>query len=200
VANDIEIILPSVGLGDGVVVICGTGSNFFAKKGKKEAFAGGLDYILSDEAGAFDIGVRILRAAVKSFDGRGKKTILEKMVLRKIAFKEMRDITNFIYAGNTKTRVASFAPLLADAVEKKDTVAGEILESILVDIFSGVFAVSKRVGLKDNFYIAVVGSVFHNKFLVDKVIAGARKKFKNVKITMVPEPEVGAARLAKISF
>ena len=75
VVNDIEIVFPSVGLEEGVIVICGTGSNFFARKGKKEAFAGGLDYILSDEAGAFDIGIRILRAAVKSFDGRGKKTI-----------------------------------------------------------------------------------------------------------------------------
>lgn len=200
VANDIEIILPSVGLGEGVVVICGTGSNFFAKKDKKEAFAGGLDYVLSDEASAFDIGLRILRAAVKSFDKRGEKSILEEMVLKKTKIKNIKDLTNFIYKGNTKKRVASFAPLLAKAIEKKDNVAEAILNSILEEIFSGVFAVSKRVGLKDNFYIAIVGSVFYNKFLVDKVIEGVRKKFKNVKITMVPEPEVGAARLAKSKF
>ncbi|MDD5551911.1 MAG: BadF/BadG/BcrA/BcrD ATPase family protein [Candidatus Pacebacteria bacterium] len=200
VVNDIEIILPSVGLQDGVVAICGTGSNFFAKKDKKEAFAGGLDYILSDEAGAFDIGVRILRAAVKSFDGRGEESILEEMVLRKTGVKNIRNLTNFIYKGNKKTKVASLAPLLAGAIEKKDKAAGVILKSVLEEIFSGVSAVAKRVGLRDNFYIAIVGSVFHNKFLVDEVIEGARKKFKNVKITMVPEPEVGAAKLAKKKF
>jgi len=47
-------------------------------RGKKEAFAGGLDYILNDESSAFGIGVRTLKAAVKSFDRRGRKTIFEK--------------------------------------------------------------------------------------------------------------------------
>lgn len=200
VMNDIDIILPSVGLGEGVVVICGTGSNFFAKKDKRKFLAGGLDYIISDEAGAFDIGIRILRAAVKSFDGRGRKTILEKMVLEKVKVKDVRHLTSFIYKGNQKINVASFAPLLANAVEKEDKVAKEILASLLKEIFSGIFTVSKRAGFKDNFHIAIVGSVFNNKFLVDKVIEGVRKEFNNVKVVMVPEPEVGAARIAKSKF
>ena len=79
--NDSQLILPSIGAENGVAVIGGTGSNFYAKNGNKEARASGLGFILSDEGSAFDIGVRILRATVKSFDGRGKKTILEKLVL-----------------------------------------------------------------------------------------------------------------------
>jgi len=202
VVNDIEIILPSIQAEEGVVAICGTGSNFFAKKNKKEFFAGGLDFLLSDEGSAFDMGQKILKSAIKSFDGRGEKTILEKMVFKmaKIKDGQIKNITSFIYKGAPKNRIASFAPLLEEALRKKDKVAFKILEEIVKEIFSGILAVAKRAGFKKDFYIALSGSVFHNKFLVKKVIEKIQKEFGKVKILVVPEPELGAARLAKKLF
>jgi len=76
-------------------------------------------------------------------------------------------------------------------------VAEKILNSVLDEILSGIFAVSKKVGLKEKFYITIVGGVFHNKFLLYKLITELRKKIKSVKIIIISEQEVGAARLAK---
>lgn len=202
VVNDIEIVLPSVGLEEGVIAICGTGSNFFAKRNGKEFFAGGLDYILSDEGSAFDIGQRILKSAIKSFDGRGQKTIFEKIVFERAKIKDgnIKSITNFIYRENPKGIVASFGPLLEVGLEKGDRVAREILRDVIEEIFIGILAVAKRAGFRKNFNVALSGSVFHNRILVEKVIKKIKSKFGEVKIFVVPEPEVGAARLAKKKY
>lgn len=199
--NDIQIILPSAKIEDGVVAVCGTGSNFFAKKGKKVAFASGLDYILSDQGSAFDMGLKILRSAVKSFDGRGEKTILESLVLKEAGVKNIRELGNFVYCEeNLKNKVASFAFLLEKALEENDKVANGILNYVLSEIFSGIKAVSDRAGFKDGFQVVAVGGIFHNRFLVNKMILEAREEFEDAKLTIIPEPEIGAARLAKKNF
>lgn len=202
VVNDIEIILPSVGIEEGVVAICGTGSNFFAKRDGREVFASGLDYILSDEGSAFFIGQKILRSAIKSFDGRGKKTIFEKIVFKEAKIKDgnIKNLTNFIYKGNPKNIVASFAPFLEEGIERGDKVAFEILDETVEEILLGVFAVAKRVGFKRGFNVALSGSVFHNKFLIDKIIKRIRDNFDSIKVLVVPEPELGAAKMAKEKY
>lgn len=202
VVNDIEIILPAIEKKEGVIAICGTGSNFFAKKNGKEFFAGGLDYILSDEGSAFDIGQRILKSAIKSFDGRGEKTIFEKIVFEKAKIRDgnIKSITNFIYRDNLKGIVASFGPFLETGLERGDRVAKKILNEIIDEIFVGILAVAKRAGFRSNFNVALSGSVFHNRFLTEKLIKKIKDRLKEIKIFVVPEPEVGAAKLAKEKF
>lgn len=196
VVSDIESVLSSVDLENGGVIIAGTGSNYYAKNRNLVAKAGGLDYILTDEGSGFDIGQKVLRAAVKSSDGRGEKTILEKMVLKKARIKNMKDMVTLIYKENSKQKVGEFAPLTELALKKKDKIAKKILLSAVDELELGAKTVIKKVNLKGNFKIYLIGSVFKNKFLLEELKQRFKKRFKNVEIVIVKNPAIGAGKLA----
>ncbi len=194
--NDVEAILPTIDSRKGIAIIAGTGSNFYAKNGKKSYKAGGLGYILSDEGSAFDIGQKVLRAAIKSNDGRGEKTILEKMVLRQAKTKNARDLKTLIHKGILKQNVAAFAHLTEKAIEKKDKVIKEILLSAADDLEKGAVTVAKKVELSGEFKICLIGSALKNKFLLKELSNRLRKRFKKAEILKVENPALGAAKLA----
>lgn len=196
--NDSHIILPSIGIENGVVAIGGTGCNFYARNGDREARASGRDYILSDEGSAFDIGVRVLRAAVRSFDGRGNKTILERMVLEKARVKNMEDLVDVIYKNPEKSIIAVYAPLAEKAALAGDKIAKHILSTAANEYVLGIKAVSKRVGLR-RFDTALIGGVFETKFLLNEVKKGV-SKFAKAKFFLVKDSSLGAARLAMKEF
>ena len=196
VVNDIETVLPSVDAENGVAAIAGTGSNFFAVNHNKTAKAGGKGYLLSDEGSAYFIGLKVLRAAVKSNDGRGKKTILEELVFRKLKIKNLDGLVNYIYTGNLKKQVAGFAILTEKALEKKDKVTREILSSAVEELEAGIRAVVKKTGLKGNFKIALTGSVFTNKFILKNLNLRIKKLFPKAEICIVKNSVIGAAKLA----
>jgi N-acetylglucosamine kinase-like BadF-type ATPase len=192
VVNDTEIILPAANLDNGVAVIGGTGSNFLGKNGNRISFAGGLEYILADEGSAFFLGQNVLRSALRSFDGRGEKTILEEMVLKKAKIKNMRNLKDLIYTQNLKNVVASFAPLAEIAAKKGDKIAKKIIRDAIKEYEIGIKAVAKNVGLKGNYKIALVGGVFKSKM----IFLGLKQKFGN-RLIIVKEPALGAAKIAK---
>ena len=200
VTNDIEIVLLAANVEDGAAVIAGTGSNFFAKNKNKMARAGGLDYILSDEGSAFYIGQKVLRAAVKSSDLRGEKTILEKLVLKKSGVENMRDLVNLVYEGNLKQKVGEFAPLTEPALKKNDRVAKRILLSAVDELENGIITVTRKAKLKGKFKICLVGGVFKNKYLLNKLETKLKKRFKKARIMLIKNPAIGAAKLAKKEF
>ncbi len=200
VVSDIECVLLSVYLESGVAVIAGTGSNYYAKNGDLVAKAGGLGYILADEGSGFSIGQKVLRAALKSYDGRGKKTILENLVLKKAGIKNMRKIITSVYTNTFKLDVGEFAPLTELALKKKDKVAKKILLSAVDEIESGIITVIKKVKLRGDFKICFVGGVFKNKFLLTEVERRIKKRFKKAEIIIVKNPAIGAAKLAIKEF
>ncbi len=199
--NDVNLILYSVNHGGrGVAVISGTGSNFYAKNGKKEAYASGLGHILSDEGGAIYIGSRVLRAAVQSVDGRDRKSMLEKMVLRKAGVNNIRDLKNIISDKGHVKSVADFAPLAQKAAKKGDAVAKQILNKAADEDVKGIKAVSKRVNLNDGYDIAFVGSVFHTEYLFKRIKRRVKEFAPEANFYRVEHPALGAAKRAVIEF
>ncbi len=196
VVNDIETVLPSVDAENGVAAIAGTGSAFFAVNKNKTFKASGVGYLLADQGSGYFIGLKVLRAAVKSNDGRGKKTILEKMVFNRLKISSVEELVDYIYTGNLKKQIAEFAPLTEKALEKKDLVAREILNSAVDEIEGGIKAVVKRAGLKGNFKIALTGSVFTNKFIIKNITPRIKKLFPKAEIFVVKNSAIGAAKLA----
>ena len=201
VVNDTRIALRS-GTEDsfGVAVIAGTGSNTYGRnKRGEETRAGGLDYLLTDEGSAYDIGLRVLRTAVRSFDGRGDKSLLEKMVMEKLGISMMREAVGKVYKPSfDKAKVASFAPLAGEAASLGDKAATEILTTASSELFLGVKAVVERLGMENEaFDLVLVGSVFEDKTILDsfrkevsEFTSGARLVFPNV------SPACAAAFLA----
>ncbi|MBI4019133.1 MAG: hypothetical protein HY364_02670 [Candidatus Aenigmarchaeota archaeon] len=193
--NDIQIVLPAIGVTEGVVAIAGTGSAFYGVRNGKNAKAGGLDCVLTDEGSAYDIGVTALRAAVRSWDGRGHKTMLERMVFAKTGASNGFELKDKMH-GSSKSVIASFAKLVSEAEAKGDNVAKKILDSAGTECVMGINAVIKRLNFSGSFDIALTGKLFSKGVLNERVRANLDQNHPQVKIRIVKEPAIGAAKLA----
>lgn len=155
-----------------VLVISGTGSNVYGENGKDTARTIGWGFLLGDEGSAHDIGLRGLKSAMRSWDGRGRKTILESLVLQKAKTKTMDDFIPKIYYDlvernqNMKSYVASFAPLVDEACEQNDEVALSIREVAAEELAHGVAVVAEKLNFKEkSFCLGMVGSVWNMRGL-----------------------------------
>ena len=198
--NDTKIVRPACSSKEfGITVIAGTGSNFYGiNQEGQEAYAGGLDYILSDEASGYWLGVRVLRAAVRSADGRGEKTLLEDLVLDKFNIKGARALADIVYEENFgKKDVAEVSRLVDEAYMKDDKVATEILERAAKEIATGINAVAGRLEMeKENFDIVAIGGVFNSPFPFDEKVPKYMTCPNAELIICSKDPVEGATKLA----
>ncbi|MEM2668140.1 MAG: BadF/BadG/BcrA/BcrD ATPase family protein [Candidatus Methanomethylicaceae archaeon] len=147
----------------GVVVYSGTGSFAIGKNSQNEiARASGKGFLLSDEGSGFYIGQEALRAALKGFDGRGKKTLLTKYVLD---YYKVKDFYELWYTLHSKplitSNIAKLAPLVFKAAKKKDLVSLQIIESATKELTLMAKAVSIKLGLINEYFpVSFSGNVF----------------------------------------
>ena len=205
VVNDIHIVRRS-GSNDpfGVALIAGTGTHCFGLSQTGDvAYAGGLGHILADEGSGYDIGLKVLRAAVRSADGRSRHTKLEEAVLQHYKIKSIRALEPVVYHSNQfgKTQIANLAKLVDNVAAQGDWRAREILAETIAELVAHVRAIVYRLHLeKTTFDIVVVGGLFE----ITAVPLFAR--FKRAIKTIAPQASVikptdppvwGAIRLAQ---
>lgn len=106
---------------DGCIVIIGTGSVGFIKKNNIEKNIGGGGYLIDNALSGFDLGREVLNAVLCDNDGIGEKTVLSKLFYEKTK-EDIRKHLKTVYQKG-KAYIASFAPLIFDAIEKGDVVA-----------------------------------------------------------------------------
>jgi N-acetylglucosamine kinase-like BadF-type ATPase len=162
VSNDVVPLLwavPALG-GEGVVVVCGTGSGFFAADRRgRTARAGGCEYLGSDEGGAVHIGLNGLRAAVRATDGRGPATTLVD-AFAAAGGCPVTDLARQLAAEPfPKQRLAGLAAVVCARWLAGDDVAGAVVGAAVEELVVGVRAVRDRVGLPDGFAVAAGGGV-----------------------------------------
>jgi len=109
-----------------IAVISGTGSAVFAKAWGKLIRAGGSGWRLDPAGSGYEIGRRALLAALEDRDKCGPSTALTKSVERKLGDTVWNSIP-FIY-NSEASEIAAFAPLVIDAWQAGDAVAGRIVE------------------------------------------------------------------------
>ena len=126
----------------GIVVLAGTGSIAFgADRAGRTARAGGYGFLLADEGSGYWLGHQILRAAVRSADGRGPKTLLELLVFETFGVGAVPDLIPHVYErGLPKHRIAALAPLVEQARVRGDTLSAELLETAGHEPFPVVMA------------------------------------------------------------
>lgn len=183
----------------GVALISGTGSNGYGvNKRGKEAFVGGLDWLLTDDGSGFEVGMKALRAAVKSEDGR-RASKLEELVKNRLNIDSMRELVPGIYQKFEKSYIASFAPLVDTAKANGDTVAKEILDTACEDLFEMLEALMKRLKLKttDCDLVLVGGQINQSEYLSNQFKKRVNKQFKKLTIKQAASPPVkGAVKIA----
>ena len=161
VSNDVAPLLVHDGqIANRAVVVCGTGTGFCAINLTEglSARASGLDYLLTDEGGGFDIGLRGLRAIMRARDGRGQQTALSARLSawRGVGVDGLYEL---IYRSReAKVLIASFAPFVLEAAANNDLAAQEIASGAVEELLSGTLAVSGRAQLAGPFEIVLAGS------------------------------------------
>ncbi len=188
-----------------ILVISGTGSTVLGQSKNREAKTIGWDFLLGDEGSGYEIGTKVLKSAIQSWDGRIQKTVLEDLLLQQTRCKTMEEFIPTIYhifrnkTDAFKHSVAAFAKLIDQALEANDWRAKEIREEAVAALLQGVRAVAQRLSIQDaRFCIGLTGSVWKMPELKERFKKTVREEFPRALFSEKQEPGAwGAVILAK---
>ncbi len=148
---------------DGAIVICGTGSSCFVKKGNEIIRIGG--YGSFDLIGnGYEIGRAGIAYALKTFDGREKETLLSQLIKEKCGETDLlKALDSWLLM--TKNQLASYARVVFEAAEKGDKVALKIISDNM-DYIAGLI---NRAGdyFENHYQVALAGGILKNQISID---------------------------------
>ena len=178
--------------GAGIVLISGTGSMGAAiDEAGREYAAGGWGYLLNDEGSGYDIGNRVVRAAIRASEG-GEETLLREMVTEWFGVDELREIIPIIYSESFVPSNLAAASRLADlAAENGDGVALRILDEAASSMAYVAKALMVQTGVLP---VYTYGGVFEHSNTFNRRFAEHMKKLCPEAKLYTPHlrPEYGA--------
>ena len=198
VESDARIALEGAFSGKpGSILIAGTGSIMFGKDSAGNIHrVGGFGRFLGDEGSGYVIGRKGLVAVSKEFDGRAKTTLISKLVNEKFGIDSTEKLITEIYKNNFD--IASVAPVVFGAAEKKDESALKIIDEETDELILHIRAMAKKLN-QPVLSLAFIGGIISSDNIYSETF---RKKIKetlpevNIKQPDYP-PEMGAVLLAK---
>lgn len=184
-----------------IILIAGTGSNCFGvNEYGKQAGATGWDYILADEGSGYQVGLKALRAIIKAYDGRGRKTLLSKTILKEIKLNNISDLTEWVHMlPFSKAKIGELAKTVCMTAGMGDKVSIDILAQEAEEAVISVITVAHKLGFEDrNFDLVLVGGLFEcEKYFKNIVMNRLKKNFSKINfIPLVRDPVEGAIKLA----
>ena len=192
VMNDAELALKALLKGeDGILVIAGTGSFTFGINNEVSGGCGGWGHLLGDEGGAYKISIRALERMIYEEDYGIEKSLLTKEILRKMNFKEVKDITAFVYS-STKDAIAKIASIVSVVAEEYND---KIAKDILVDEAIKLAKATERLYNKLNFNgckIAIVGGVIKKSKIVRQTFENYLEK--NINLEVIIDNDISPAK------
>lgn len=180
----------------GSILISGTGSIMFGKdKNGKIYRLGGYGRRIGDEGSGYLIGRKGLNAVSKDLDGRGEKTLLTNYLKKNFKINSGQKLINKVYRENFD--IASFAPFVLKAADKKDKASLEILNDEADELMKHIKAMKKLIGVR-KLSVAFSGSLISNKnYFSDLLRRKVRSDLHGVEIVEPKNPpEIGAILLA----
>ncbi|MFI7252847.1 BadF/BadG/BcrA/BcrD ATPase family protein [Micromonospora chalcea] len=160
VSNDVvPLLFATPDVSATVVCSVGTGSSFMSIdcKGLIRR-ASGIEFILSDEGSAYDLGWRGLRAGARAADGRElRPTELAAIVPAFFGCTLEQLGRSLVTSRDVKSAVASFAPVVCDLASQGDLVARQAVADAVGECLLGIRAVSPD--MVPNFSISVYGGL-----------------------------------------
>ncbi len=174
VESDARVALEGAFRGNvGIILISGTGSIAFGKDQAGNVHrAGGWGRILGDEGSGYSIGRDALNAVTKDLDGRGKPTLLTKLVAKQFGLSDQEKIISAIYRDNLD--VASLAPLVIEAATSHDVEASRILNKATFELAEHVRALLNKIEkvsrVRQKIPLAFIGSVISSDNVFSNIL------------------------------
>lgn len=192
VVNDVVIAWAGATLGfPGVAVIAGTGCNAFGINRQGESWkANGWDYILGDEGSGYWIGLRGIRAAMRSYDGREGGTVLADALCEHYHLRDPVDMVKVAYSKDFgKAETAAFAISVSRCAQEGDHIAQRILLEAADEVACTANAVIRRLRMQeDAFTLGLIGGVFQSG-------EAFMSRFTSVVLQTAPNATIEFARL-----
>lgn len=202
VRNDtLAVLRAGTDRGWGIGIVCGSGMNAagVGPDGRVVRFAAFGEISGDLAAGGGWIGMMALASAVRSEDGRGPRTLLQRTVPAFFKQRTPSAVTEAIYLGRIDHhRVHELPPLVFEAARRRDRVAREILDRVADEIV--VFSVSaiRRLNLaRRDVEVVLGGGIIRAKdgAFHDRIRAGVRKVAPRAIICRLDAPPVVGAAL-----
>jgi N-acetylglucosamine kinase-like BadF-type ATPase len=150
----------------GVVLICGQGINAaaIAPNGRRARFDG-VGEFSGDWGGAGTLGHEALAAAVRSADGRGRATSLERLVPAHFGVATAAALSKALYLERIPGyRLAELAPLVFWAAGQGDDVARSILDRLADELALMAGALMRRLRMtRLDPEVVLAGGVFRTR-------------------------------------
>lgn len=186
---------------DAIALIAGTGSNCFGRnKAGQTAKASGMDYLLTDQGSGYAIGRAVLRHAVRSFDGRVQKSVLEQLVCEHFRIESIAELKAKVYNPPlTKTEIAELTQLCLRAADDGDVVAQAIFTKVVADLIEISTAVIHRLHLETSpATLILAGSITKLIQVQQPFQKDMAARFPQLEISVPEHPPVfGAIKLAQ---
>jgi N-acetylglucosamine kinase-like BadF-type ATPase len=191
----------SLGARDGINVVSGTGSICYGERAGRSVRIGGWGELFGDEGSGYWIGIRGLQLFSQMSDGRvGAGPLLDVMRSRLGLTADLDLVAVTIHRWRSDRRqVAALSTVVADAADRGDVEAREILKQAAVELVLLVDTARRRLGFADAEVVPVSysGGVFtapavKNDFI--RLLAEAPWNW-DFRESLYP-PEVGAALYA----
>ena len=161
VSNDMVPLLMGPPLdGVGTAVTVGTGTSFLARSHDgRIAAASGYEYLVSDEGGAFDIGLHGLRAAGRGYDGRGLETALVGAAVELYGTDIPHLGQQLAGLARPKLEVSRFAPHVCACASAGDSAALAVVKRAVDAVVTGIAAVRWRVDATEDAILLAGGVI-----------------------------------------
>jgi N-acetylglucosamine kinase-like BadF-type ATPase len=183
--------------GVGSVAVIGTGTVYWTRDaGGRVRRASGLDYVVSDEGGAFFIAQEALRAAARARDGRGPATSLLAAIEQHYDAPLPALARRLAGRGSIKSEVARFAPVVCRSATDGDDVAARILARACEAVVEGICAVVDSADAEHT--LVLTGGVWSGcSYLSSRVTETLRARRPRLALRSVADCTSAALHLAR---
>ena len=206
VAGEVQVVNDAViahcaafGVGPGVLVIAGTGSNVLGINDRGESGrAGGWGPMISDEGSGFWIGRRAVAYAMRAYDGKQATNLLDA-VMKAWGLKTIEDLVSMANS-NPPPDFSSLLPAVLQCAKGGDKLAGEILLSAATELAQLACVVVRKLWHESSSVtVAVTGGVFvHSPQIRGRFAELVRAERSGITVNLDPvHPVMGALSMAR---
>ncbi|MFS0724831.1 N-acetylglucosamine kinase [Paenibacillus sp. 1P07SE] len=144
---------------DGVVLICGSGTNSFGVNRAGEGYqCGGFGYMYGDFGGGSDLAIEVFRSVIRAWEGREQPTLLTAPTLRILGYPSVEEMYH-AYLDHGRRVPRNLAQALFE-VEAEDVAAQRILRRQASELALAAGAVIRKLNMaEDAFDVVLVGSI-----------------------------------------
>ncbi len=144
---------------EGILLIAGTGSVGVGRaRGGPLRRVGGWGALLSDEGSGYRLGLRGIRASIRSTEGRNPPTTLTRRLFTALGAESPRAVFEWSERA-TKSDVAALAPDVLEEAEGGDRAAGEIVGRAVEGLVEYARALAEGLELGSAPPVALVGGL-----------------------------------------